>query len=595
MSTKNVDDEICQWYRNLGQMRVSEDVNEGSKLRVAKLEALLAAEQTALEQERATVARLQIEIQKLRDGHARLRQDIELLRRRIFVAKAERIDTRQLELEFAGKLADLEALEKNAATTPDAHPSEGISDPPDGNDGRKRKPRARPKGRRNLADANLPERRVELTDPEFEELVKQGKAVRVGFEISYRLGYERGGHRKVVIARTTYRAEAADGTSEFATAPLPPQTFERFLAAPSKLANIVHQKFGMGLPFFRLAAECGRFGVPVDRGTMCRWAEEVGATLGATVIEAMRKEALSTAFCIATDATGIAVLPPPHEDGRRQACNKGHFFVQIADRDHIFFEYTPRETSAAVAQMFRGFGGYVQADAKSVFDILYRPPPEPDDDKPVMKEVGCLAHCRRRYWEAAVVLKSPVAREGLYRLRRIYGMEAQWSDSTPDERRRLRDLHLRPELEAFFTWATAGYDTEKNQRGLLRSAFGYAVRQKEALMRFLDDGRLRIDNNTSERNIKLVATGRRAWLFVGSDDHGTATGHMLSAIASARLHNLDAEMYLRDVIRVLAHWPPDRYIELAPKYWAATKSRLVPAQLAAEYGPLDIPAPPPKQ
>lgn len=87
---------------------------------------------------------------------------------------------------------------------------------------RKRKVGARPKGRRNLADANLPERRVELTDPDFEELVKQGKAVRVGFEISYRLGYERGGHCKIVIERATYRAEAADGASEFATAALPP-------------------------------------------------------------------------------------------------------------------------------------------------------------------------------------------------------------------------------------------------------------------------------------------------------------------------------------------------------------------------------------
>jgi hypothetical protein len=86
---------------------------------------------------------------------------------------------------------------------------------------------------------------------------------------------------------------------------------------------------------------------------------------------------------------------------------------------------TDSETSDAVAEMFRGFTGYVQADAKNVYDILYRPPPNGDDDSAVNKEVGCMAHCRRRYWEAAIVLKSPVTREGLYRIRRIYQMEAQ--------------------------------------------------------------------------------------------------------------------------------------------------------------------------
>lgn len=577
-------------------MQLPNAVNDPTSLRLARLEELVATQEAALVQERAKVARLQDENEKLRDAYARLRQEIELLQRRIFVAKAERIDTAQLELEFANKLADLNALK---AILPEGHESlfDGqhgttLSPPPDGANGKngngKRKPGKKPKGRRNLADTNLVERRVELTDPVFEELIKQGKAVRVGFQISYRLGYERGGHRKIVIARATYRTEEADGSSAFATTELPAQTFPRLLAAPSKLANIVHQKFGMGLPFFRLEGECRRLGVPVDRGTLCRWAEDVGATLGSTIVAAMRREAVSTAFCIATDATGIAVLPPPDESGRRQACKRGHFFVLVADRDHVLFEYMPRETSDAVAEMFRGFTGYVQADAKSVYDILYRPPPTADDDTAVNKEVGCMAHCRRRYWEAAIALKSPVAREGLYRIRRLYQMEAQWTGCTPEERHRLRNLHLRPELAAFFAWAKSGYDTEEKRRGLLRSALGYTVRQEAALTRFLDDGRLRIDNTESERNVKLVALGRKAWLFVGSDDHGTATGHILSLIASARLHGLDAELYLRDMIRVLCHWPRDRYIELAPKYWAKTRSRLDTDQLAAEYGPLDV-------
>lgn len=78
---------------------------------------------------------------------------------------------------------------------------------------------------------------------------------------------------------------------------------------------------------------------------------------------------------------------------------------------------------------------------------------------------------------------------------------------------------------------------------------------------------------------------------MGSDDHAQAAGNLLTLIASARLHGLDPEEYLRDVLRVRAHWPRDRYLELAPKYWAATRARLDVAQLAAEFGPLDIPPP----
>jgi hypothetical protein len=133
----------------------------------------------------------------------------------------------------------------------------------------------------------------------------------------------------------------------------------------------------------------------------------------------------------------------------------------------------------------------------------------------------------------------------------------------------------------------------------LRSALGYSVRQKDALSRFLDDGRLPMTNNESERELRRVATGRKAWLFVGSDDHGQAAGNLLSLIASARLHGLDPEAYLRDMLCVLPHWPRDRYLELVPRYWHLTLPRLDPAQLDQELAWFTIPPPlslpPPEQ
>ena len=88
-----------------------------------------------------------------------------------------------------------------------------------------------------------------------------------------------------------------------------------------------------------------------------------------------------------------------------------------------------------------------------------------------------------------------------------------------------------------------------------------------------------------------IATGRKAWLFVGSDDHGQSAAHLFSVVASCRMHRLDPEAYLRDLFRLLAHWPRDRYLELTPKYWAATRARLDLSELEMEVGPLTIPAP----
>jgi transposase len=167
------------------------------------------------------------------------------------------------------------------------------------------------------------------------------------------------------------------------TTPLPAELLPRSLATPSLLAHLLTDKWCDGLPFHRQEDRAARTGTPLDRGTMCRWNEEVGATVGATVVEAMRQDALATAFCISTDATGVLVQPVKGGDQTRRGCRHAHFLVQIADADHVFFEYLARETSAAIGELFRGFGGYVQADAKSTYDFLFTPPdqrPPPDDE-----------------------------------------------------------------------------------------------------------------------------------------------------------------------------------------------------------------------
>jgi len=538
--------------------------------RVAHLEAALATTQT-------TLAKVTAERDKLRRAYEQLKEQLELLRRRIYVAKAERVDIAQLEMEFAETQAKLDALAKQLAADAAPPPTDSASSPAVPPPPAKTRPK--PTGRRNLADEDLPEERVEILDP-----VLEGAAERIGFEESFKLKYRRGGHVRLVVARATYKDPPATETDahgeepmiKLVTAPMPKELFPRGLLAPSMIAHILVQKYRWGLPFHRQARMSAAEGFKLDDGMMCRYGEDAGATLGC-IVEAMAKEAKDTAFCLSTDATGVCIQPEPLAGRQRQACRKGHFFVVLADQDHVFFEFQPKHTSAAVCEMFRGFSGYIQADAHAIYDAIFRGEARAsDDDKPPL-EVGCWSHCRRKSWEAATVAKDPAAREALLRMHKLFDLEEEWAHLAPAQRHARRQLVSRPLVDDFFAWVAGQYARVKDTRGLVATAFGYAVRQEGALRRFLDDGRLPMTNNHSERALRGIASGRRVWLFFGSDDHASAAANLLSLIASSELHRLDPETYLAEIIHVLPYWPRDRYLELAPDWmnrWPSDLKRL---------------------
>jgi transposase len=543
---------------------------------------------------RAAIERLVAERDRFRSAYETTRLELELLKKRIFVAKAERVDTTQLELQFAEKLAELDRLSGTTGIPDDkradAAGGEAGKAGGDATDGQGKGPAPKPRGhskggRRDVRELALDEQRLELTDPHFEELVASGKATRAGFEESSRLTWRGKGMGVLVVARAKYRVTDAHGVTDIEVALVPPELVARCLATPSLLAHILVAKHCDGLPLHRLEAILAREGCTIDRGTMCRWTEETGATLGASICEAMRDDALD-AFCMATDATGVRVLPErdPDGKGKRQPCRRGQFFVQIADRDHILFSYTPRGTSDAAKELFAGYSGYVQADASSIFDALFGTKIE-DGGR---EEIGCWSHGRRKFWEAASN-HCQVAREALARIGRIFELDATWKDKPPNEIRHLRQTLLKTHVVAFLDWVAVEFKRVEAQRGALRSALGYVDRNRDALARFLGDGRLEMTNNGSERQLRLVAVGRKAWLFSGSDGHAQSAAEIMSLIASAKLHGLDPEVYLRDVIRVLPHWKGRPSLALAPKHWAATRALLDLKQLAAEYGPLDVP------
>lgn len=574
--------------------------------------AALSAEVAEL---RGKLARAESALANLRVRYHQLVEELHLVKRRLIVAKAERLDdVPAAQLAFDRLLAETQAIAKVLEAASDSDDDDGDDDTTKSSGDKAAKKKRRqsttsPSGRRDLALSGLPEIPVELTDPALE-----GIAERIGVETTSRVGYERGGYRRIVLHRIIYKQRTDDACAEpepssdggaaaapcepgyrFVHAPLPREIMKRGMLAPSMIAYLLSMKYVLGVPFNRCEQKCAREGFPLDRSTMCRYAEHVGATLGC-IVEAARCEATATAFCLSTDATGVAIQPTPLADGKRQPCRKGHFFVTLADKDHVFFDFQAKHTSLTVWNMFKGFSGYVQADAHAIYDALFRGiPPEGAEDEPGERgppptEVGCFSHARRKYWEAAVC-HHPLGVEGVKLIDAIFAAERDLTALPPVQRKARRDETVRPLVDTFFTWARAEYAKLAN-RGLVARALGYSVRQEEALRRFLEDGRLRMDNNPTENAARTVALGRRAWLFYGSDDHAGAAGNILSLVASCKLHDLDPELYLAEVIRIVPYWPSDRYLELAPKYWRDTRARLRPEELELPLGHITVPPPP---
>ena len=279
-------------------------------------------------------------------------------------------------------------------------------------------------------------------------------------------------------------------------------------------------------------------------------------------------------------------LPGARDGGPKRACKKGHFFTIVADRDHVLFSYVERHTQDAVASLFKGFRGYLQSDASSVYDILDRG--HGGADPPVLL-VGCWAHTRRYFFEAAIC-KYPIGVAGLTRIRAIYVADNALAHMPPIDRARERLTRVLPLVDEFFAWvrttarATLG-------RTLATKALGYAENQEQELRRVFLDGRLPLDNTRSERALRTIVVGRKNWLFYGSDLHAHAAAALFSLVASCRLHDLDPQIYLEDVLRLLPTWPKDRYLELAPKNWGATRARLDPDELEAPLGDVTVPPP----
>ncbi len=206
----------------------------------------------------------------------------------------------------------------------------------------------------------------------------------------------------------------------------------------------------------------------------------------------------------------------------------------------------------------RGFRGALQADAYAGWPKLYA--------TGKVQEVACWAHARRPWWDLFLDSKrdpDSLAAEALRRIRALYDIEDEIRGQPPELRRAQRQARAGPLLEALRNWLQALLP-RVSKKSELAKAIGYSLARWQALTRYVDDGRLEMDNNAAERALRGVSLGRKNFLFMGSDAGGERAAAFYSLVETAKLNGLDPEAYLREVFSRIADHPINRIDELLP-------------------------------
>ncbi len=412
--------------------------------------------------------------------------------------------------------------------------------------------RTKPTGRKPLPE-HLPRIEVVILP---DEVVNEGldNFERIGQEVSEVVERRRASMVVVQSIRPKYKRKGQpdDVETEIIIAETLALPIERGQAGPGLLADTIVKRFSDHLPLHRQEQIFAREGLPLARSTMCRWHQELAAMCKPLVVS-MKAEAIAVSPYLCLDATGVLVQA-------REACKRCHFWVMIAPLLHVLFEFSAKHDNAAVDSLVEGYRGYLVVDAHSVYDHLYR-------DGTIV-EVGCWAHARR-YFFKALSSEPERAREGLALIGELFAIERTLRSESPKKRKKLRLEKSSPVLERFFAWCEQHALTALDQSPLAK-ALGYALNQRAALMRFLEDGRLPLHNNDSERELRRQAIGRKNWLFVGNDESAEVNTTFVSLIASCQMHGIEPWSYLRDLFILLPLWPRSRVLELAPAHWRKT-------------------------
>jgi transposase len=339
------------------------------------------------------------------------------------------------------------------------------------------------------------------------------------------------------IAKKKYACRACEGAVK--TAPGPARVIDKGLLSPSFLAHVITERFGMHLPYNRMEQQYADEGLDLSRSVLQRSAARC-AELLEPIYEQLGRDVLAQPV-VHTDDTPVTVAQD--EKGRTVA---GRVWVYADHDDRIWYDFTPSRKRDGPARVLGGFKGYLQADAYGGYDQLFVPDGA--------TEVACWAHARRKFVDAEPA-DPKLAKEALDLIGVLYeverGIKAKVAMEnrapTAEEVLAARRSRSVPQLDAIRAWLEL---TEARilPRGAMAEPIRYCLNQWRALNRFVEDGRLHIDNNLAERALRHFAVGRKNWLFFQTEGGGKTAAVLASLLQTARAIGIDPKNYFRDVL-----------------------------------------------
>ena len=343
--------------------------------------------------------------------------------------------------------------------------------------------------------------------------------------------------------------QTLDGETRVATAGGMSKVFPKCAASPEVLARITVDRLHDHLTLYRIARRFSEMGCPLSRSTICNWMVWLGKLLR-PLSHAQERE-LFGAFKRHADDTEMRVLAPGISDRVRVWVVLG----DVGGGREIIFKYTEARTSETVKSVLGGHAGYLQVDACGAYDKLYL--------EGRLIEVGCWSHVFRKFEDLKMM--DIRARPMLRMIRNMYAVDSWGEELNSEERRVYRQLAVRPMLAQIGNWVTEQRKAEFIESSF-KKALNYVANQWDALKRFLEDGRLSLDNNVAEAEFHVLGVGRRNYLFWGSRE-GLASGLVLHGlIRSCVANGIDPYQYLVDVIRRVATTETPAHL-LIPSRW----------------------------
>ncbi len=477
-----------------------------------------------------------------------LREELAILKKGLFGRKSERLERGQLAMFAEG--------EEGEPTAQAPSPSEA-------------KPkRAKRKGHGRAPFApDVPRETIEL-DLGAEERACPccGKEMRViGEEVTER------GHMvpaKIIVRRYVRKKYACPDGHAVRTADAPEALIDRGKYEPSVYAHVATAKYCDHLPLHRLSGIFKRHGVHLPKQTMWDMLVKVDELVAQPVLRQMREELLESEILHA-DETPVMVC---HEDGK--GSSRGYVWDWRApggdDVDKSLVQFTLSRDRFGPKQMLGGWSGTLITDGYAAYGEVSR--------ENGIRRAGCWAHARRRFKEA-LDLKIVDAAAVLVHIQRLFWLERamkrrvasakQMTAELTELRCRIRPNRSRVVIDRIYR-AAGDVDSKRTTmpKSKLGKALGYLFNQRDPLRVFLEDPRIEIHNNDSERDLRHVVLGRNNWLAFASPRGGEVASRLYSLVLSCKHAGADPEAYLEDVLRRVSTTPAKEIATLTPWAWA---------------------------